>query len=295
KPPSCTILFLTLAGKSLSFIVTTGIKASTGIQLGALETVDTRVDSWTLELPNRGNSSSVLQALYDFQTKSVGKTVNFEVLADSKPIRVAEVAMTDNGNRPAYLTTPGALSIVRTLYRFETATAPCEPRSKCKLRMANTTLTPQSSPATMLDAPFHFWYIDADDNRKTTDFGTSPPVRVGAQAIIDVRSEYLAERPYTIITTYTDVDGTSVYAAVTTASFQMSVPETSKRFAKAAEQLIGSTNPLYPAIYTALNASFPIDTINYSDNGHVDMTEFADNEAILVLNNPTAATNNLTQ
>ncbi|KAF9938980.1 hypothetical protein BGZ70_006491, partial [Mortierella alpina] len=67
-------------------------------------------------------------------------------------------------------------------------------------------------------------------------------------------------------------------------SFQIRRPESTKRFAKAAEQLIGSINPLYPAIFTALNASIPY-----------DMSDFADNGAILVLNNPTAATNNLTQ
>ncbi|CAO3566743.1 unnamed protein product [Mortierella alpina] len=281
----CTILFLTLAGKSLSFIVTTGIKASTGIKLGALETVETRLGSLTLDLPNRGDSVSVLQAIYNFQTQSVGNPVNFEVLADSTPVRVAEVEIFNTGNRQiSYLTTPGAFSLVRQMYRFETNTAGCEPRSRCKLRMANTTLTAQSSPATMLDAPFKVWYMKADGDRSATAFGSAPPVRVGAQVIISSgQSEYLAERPYTVIQSYTDVDGTSVYAAITTASFQLRIPETAQRFVKTAEQLIGSTNPHYPAIFTALNASIPAEMSNFPNTG-----------AVLVFNNPTAATNNLT-
>ncbi|KAF9989506.1 hypothetical protein BGZ75_006198 [Mortierella antarctica] len=281
----CTILFLTLAGKSLSFIVTTGIKASTGIQLGVLETVETRFSSPSLEMANRGDSRSILQAIYDFQTKSVGNTVNFEVLANSTPIRVAEVGTSNTGGRQTYFgpKTRGAFSFVRQTYRFEEPEVVCEPTSHCNLRIVNTTLSGLSSPATMLDAPFSVWYMNAENNDFSTPFQAEPPVRVGAQIIIDAHSEYLAERPYTVIQSYTDVDGTSVYAAITTASFQLTVPETSKRFANVAQQLIGSSNPLYPAIFTALNASM-----------HSNRAALTNTRAFVVFNNPTAATNNLT-
>ncbi|KAF9570312.1 hypothetical protein EC968_001977 [Mortierella alpina] len=282
----CTILFLTLAGKSLSFIVTTGIKASTGIQLGALQTLETRLGSSSLEVTSRGDSVSLLQAIYDFQTKSVGNRVNFEVLADSTPIRVAEVGTSNTGQRQDSFGPgiPGTFSFVRRMYRFEASTTFCEKTSRCKLKVANTTLSELSSPATMLDAPFSVWYLNADEEVGATRFDVAPPVRVGAQVIVDTDSEYLAERPHTVIQSYTDVDGTSVYVAVTTASFQLQVPETGKRFANAAQQLIGSSNPLYPTIFTALNASMPADRSAPFNSG-----------AILVLNNPTVATNNLTQ
>ncbi len=69
-----TTLFFTLAGESLSFIVTTGIKANTSIQLGVLETVETRLGFSTLELLKRGelgDSQSILQVVSDFRTNSV--------------------------------------------------------------------------------------------------------------------------------------------------------------------------------------------------------------------------------
>ncbi|KAF9958798.1 hypothetical protein BGZ72_010860 [Mortierella alpina] len=278
-----TILLFTLAGKSLSFLVTTGIKASTGIQLGALETVETRLGSSTLELSSRGDSLSVLQSIYDFQTSYVGKTVNFEVLANSIPSRVAEVEMSNDGGRfnsfaPAI---PGTFSFVRQMYRFSTNTASCEPMSRCRLRMANTTISELSSPAQMLDAPFEIMYMDSKGDEKS--FGELPPVRVGAQVSIKQNSEYLAERPYTEIKSYTEVDGTSVYAAVTTASFQTSLPKSSQRFVNVAQQLIGSKNQHYPAIFDALNASFPTEPdFNLSPR------------AMLVFNRPTVHNDNLT-
>ncbi|KAF9289715.1 hypothetical protein BGZ68_008797 [Mortierella alpina] len=277
----CTILFLTLAGKSISFIVTTGIKASTGIRLGALETVGTRLGTSTLELSTRDNRS-VLQSIYDFQTDSVGTTVNFEAVANSAPIRVAEVATSNEGRRQDSFGpgTPGTFAFFRQMYRFAANTASCETTSRCALKMANTTLSTVSSPATMLDAPFNVYYLETDGELGSQHFGVVPPVRVGAQVIVDdTYSEYLAERPYTVIRSYTDVNGTSAYAAITTASFQLKVPETSKRFVNVAQQLIGSSNRHYPAIFTALNASMPTVTAT---------------GAVLVFNNAGASTNNLT-
>ncbi|KAF9289716.1 hypothetical protein BGZ68_008798 [Mortierella alpina] len=173
----CTILLLTLAGKSLSFIITTGIKASTGIQMKALETVETRLGTATLEILERGDSRSILQEIYD-----AGDDVNFKVLANSTPIRVAEVQLSNTGKREDDFGpgTPGTFSFVRQI-------------------------------------------------------------------------------------------------------FQLRVPKTIKQFVNVAQDLIGSGNPHYPAIFTALNASIP------KAKGATPSTE-----AILVFNNPTAASNNLT-
>lgn len=173
------ILLFTLAGKSFSYIVTSGIKASTGTHLGTLETVETRLGSSTLSLPNRGTNLTVLQAIYNFQKKSVDKTVNFEVLANSTPIRVAKVIASSTGG--AYgIGTPGTFSIIRQMFKFTfTEESPrCELTSHCKLRMVNTTLdNDKVSLGEMLDTSFNFVYVGSNDMSRV--FGLSPPVLVG--------------------------------------------------------------------------------------------------------------------
>ncbi|KAF9181401.1 hypothetical protein BGZ50_005516 [Haplosporangium sp. Z 11] len=143
-----------------------------------------------------------------------------------------------------------------------------------------TNLSDVARPAEFLEAPLWMSYIDSDGGH--TRLAQTTPVVASTREYLD---PYLTERPTTRIHAYTDIYGASIYVTITTASFQMPLPDTSKDLVDAAWKLIGSRNPLYPDIFAALNASAYTPPL---------VTYLISNKAILVFNTPTVNTNNLT-
>ncbi|KAF9176543.1 hypothetical protein BGZ50_000382 [Haplosporangium sp. Z 11] len=123
-------------------------------------------------------------------------------------------------------------------------------------------------------------YIDSAGGH--TRLAQTAPVVASTKEYLD---SYLTERPTTRIHAYTDIYGASIYATITTASFQMQLPESSKDLVNTAWKLIGSKNPLYPDIFAALNASAYTPPL---------VGRWVSNKAILVFNTPTVNTDNLT-
>ncbi|KAG0247622.1 hypothetical protein BG011_001168 [Mortierella polycephala] len=278
------ILFLTLAGKSISFIVTSGVKASIGIQYGKQEELVAYTERLNLILPSRGNYSQVLSTIYNWRKGTDNQAVNFEVLTNSTPGRVFEVTGTRIGYRQASDApiVPGAIAVIRQFHDFYDEIDPkCEPTSpECSLMSYRSNLSESVRPSEMLDAPLRLNYYDS--NGDSISFARLPRVMAGAK---DRNSEFLVERPTTRMYAYADINGKSIHVAITSASFQTELPETSEELVDSARKLIGSMNPFYPAMFNAVNASAYTPPL---------VGRWVSNKAILVFNTPSPKTDNLT-
>ncbi|KAF9182130.1 hypothetical protein BGZ51_004945 [Haplosporangium sp. Z 767] len=278
------ILFLTLAGKSISYIITSGIKAGIGIHYEQPEVLTTRLSDFSLIVPSRGNYSQVLSAVYNWQKGSEDKAVDFEILSNSAPGQIFEVKDYTTAYKAKYKTVviPGAISILRHTFKFmDDENITCEPTSPdCSLKSLKSNLTASTRPSELLEAPLWLYYIDSAGN--TIGFARTVPVVAATKEYLD---SYLTERPITRIHGYTDLYGASIYATITTASFQTPLPRTSQALVDTAWKLIGSKNPLYPDIFAALNASAYTPPL---------VKTLPSNKATLVFNTPTPNFNNLT-
>ncbi|KAG0271397.1 hypothetical protein BGZ95_000798 [Linnemannia exigua] len=272
------ILLLTLAGKPISIIVTSGIKASLGPKYEApVSFVAKAPEFQKLNLPTRGNSSSMLTSLYNWHQKSDVQGTIFETLSNSSPGRIFDITNRYIGTEsPSSPNIPGQFYLIRELYVFSNPDVDpsCDPTSpNCSLMSLRTNISEFADLGRVFDAP-----ITVRFNGESILY--VQPARATANLY---HEDFLAERPVTEISASFDVDiGTSGYVAVTTASFQTRL-STSQDLVNAAQALIGSANPIYPSIFIALNASaFTPPLISFR----------ASTKATLVYNSPTPKSDN---
>ncbi|KAK3830361.1 MAG: hypothetical protein J3R72DRAFT_258131 [Linnemannia gamsii] len=218
-------MLLVLAGNAIPFIVTTGIKANMGIRRqpsvpwkNTRNAIYNYLDIGQI-MQTRQNSSDLLTALYNAHNPTYRSTypgVDFKILSKATPTTIYGVNTNYVGPVAFEHPTPGTISLTRQLYTFSKDVSPsCEPTSKnCELTSMRTTLAPWADYGSIFDTP---WVVTYNDHQgiPTTIANLSSAIGLGNSD----RHGYIAERPTTFISGYTESNGVSVMAAFTTASF----------------------------------------------------------------------------
>ncbi|GJJ77563.1 hypothetical protein EMPS_09922 [Entomortierella parvispora] len=277
------ILLFTLAGKSISIIVTSGIKSSMGLKYGGTVPFIFNTSYNTIPVYNqavRVNSSTMLTSLFNWYEKTEIQGTEFQVLANSTPGRIFDVSDCFVGScSPESPIIPRQFYLIRQLFTFSNPdqNPVCEPTSShCSLMSMRANLSQYLDLGHVLDAPIRVFF-----NAKLVT--TVPP----AVATANVKfGSYLAERPATQISANFagSNDKALGFVAVTTASFQVTLT-TGEDLVLAAKNLIGSANPVYTSIFKALNASALTPPL---------VGRRASNKATLVYNTATPKTDNTT-
>ncbi|KAK5827668.1 hypothetical protein F5H01DRAFT_332038 [Linnemannia elongata] len=279
------MLLLSLASTAIPFIVTSGIKASTGPKYLPEDTWSTNFTynpsdtTPSFTLPARGNSTVVLTNLYNSITEYQDVLLDFKVLSTATNTTICGVNTNYLGPVPCDHPTPGTISLTRQLYTFlKNDTPSCDPTSDgCELMSMRTTLASWADYTTIFDTP---WTVMYNDHQ-----GNSIPIANVSRALGTANSYqngYLAERPTTLLVGYPESNGVSLMATFTTASFQTALVE-DFTFCMAFLQIIGSNNPLCQSIFVALNASAHTPPL---------IGTTASNRVTLVYNAPSALSDN---
>ncbi|KAG0319907.1 hypothetical protein BGZ99_004847 [Dissophora globulifera] len=292
----CGLILLVLAGNAIPFIINTGIKAT---MLGVVHhpTASWRFDGLSPDsadlghiIQNRLNSTDLLTELYltvaQRNPRSSYSGADFNVLSEVTPVAVIGVNTNYDGALPIVNPAPRTMSLTRQLYKFSKNDTPgCDQASpNCELTSMRTTLAPWADLSYLFDPPWKVIYNDHEGN-PVTIANVSSPVGTGNA----FRDEYVAERPTTFIAGYTEANGISVMVAITTASFQAIFYSDAEyglnAFLYGPERTIGSEDPLYTSIYSALNASVATLPQNRTT---------ASNNVTLIYNTPSATSDNST-
>ncbi|KAG0279722.1 hypothetical protein BGZ95_000385 [Linnemannia exigua] len=291
------LLILVLAGNSISFIVNTGIKATTtGI-------AHYPAASWRFShsaqmgsnnlghiVQSRLNSTDLLAALFlyiaDRGPIFSYKGADFKVLSEATPVAVIGANANYDTALPIANPAPGTVSLTRLLHPFSKNDTPsCDQTlPSCELTSMRTTLAPWVDPSYLFDTPWKVIYNN-HEGKPITIANVSRPIGTGNA----FRDGYIAERPTTLIAGYTEDNGISVMVAITTASFQTKFSSDGEYgltfFRYAVSDTIVSKDPLYTSIYSALNASVASQPQNRTA---------ASNNVTLVYNTPLATSDNST-
>ncbi|KAG0208839.1 hypothetical protein BGX28_000314 [Mortierella sp. GBA30] len=282
------MVLLALASSAIPVIVTSGIKASTGPKysqdgriwspnLGNM--LDTITPAFTLT--TRGNSSVVLASLYHLINgggiSSGG--VEFKILSTATNTTICGVNTSYLGPVPCDHPTPGTISLTRQLYTFAKNDTPhCEPTSDdCELMSMRTTLASWADYTTIFDTPWTVMYNDHQGNSIPIANLTGAPGTANSYRVM-----HIAERPTTLLVGYPESNGVSLMATFTTASFQTTLVDAFSLFWDSLHT-IRSSNPLYPSIFKALNASASASPL---------IGNTASNSVTLIYNTPSALSDN---
>ncbi|KAG9062904.1 hypothetical protein KI688_004501 [Linnemannia hyalina] len=284
------MLLLSLASTAIPFIVTSGIKASTGPQYLPEDTWSTNFTynpsdtTPAFTLPARGNSTVVLTNLYnsinDIQYwLGSPDGVDFKVLSTATNTTICGVNTNYLGPVPCDHPTPGTISLTRQLYTFSKNDTPsCEPTSDgCELMSMRTALASWADYTTIFDTPWTVMYNDHQGNSISIANVSGAPGTANSY-----QNLYLAERPTTLLVGYPESNGVSLMATFTTASFQTALVD-DFTLCMDSYQIIGSGNPLCQSIFMALNASAHTPPL---------IGNTASNRVTLVYNAPSALSHN---
>ncbi|GJJ71346.1 hypothetical protein EMPS_03696 [Entomortierella parvispora] len=289
------MLVLVLFSATIPFIVTSGIKPGTGIHYGdsctwstafSYDPLDTNTPSFLLLA--RGNYSVVLSNLYQsinglqYTSDCTDEGIDFKVVSQATNTTICGVNTNYLGPVPCDHPTPGTISLTRQLYTYsQNSTPTCEATSdNCEVMSMRTTLASWADYTMLFETPWTVMYNDHEGNSIPIANISGAPGTANSY-----ETQYLAERPTTVLVGYPEKNGVSVMATFTTASFQTAVVE-DFTFSWTAQVMIGSAHPLLTPILNAFNASISTPPL---------IGDTASNRVTVAYNAPSALSDNTTQ